>query len=39
MIRMFIPLILGASLYGAHLVETAWSKANRHHITHSCGGC
>lgn len=39
MIRAFIPLIVIAALYGAHLTETAWSKVNRHQITHSCGSC
>ena len=39
MSRMILPLILGVTLFGAHLTETAWSKANRHQLTHSCGAC
>ena len=39
MIRLILPLIVGAALFGAHLTETAWSKANAHHIAHSCGAC
>lgn len=39
MIRMFIPLILAATLYGAHLTETAWSKVNHHQIRATCGAC
>lgn len=39
MSRMILPLILGVTLFGAHLAETAWSKVTRHQITHSCGAC
>ena len=38
MIRLAI-LILAVVLFGAHLTETAWSKATRHQLTHSCGAC
>lgn len=37
--RMILPLILGVTLYSAHLTETAWSKANHHQIHTSCGAC
>lgn len=39
MSRPILPLILGATLFGAHLTETAWSKVNHHHLTHQCGSC
>lgn len=39
MSRMILPLMLGATLYGAHLTEIAWSKVNRHQLTHQCGAC
>ena len=39
MIRLILPLILGVSLFGAHLTEAAWSKVNHHLITHQCGAC
>lgn len=39
MSRLILPLILTATLYGAHLTETAWSKVNHHHVAHSCGAC
>ena len=39
MIRLILPLILGVTLFGAHLTETAWSKVNRHQLTHQCGAC
>lgn len=39
MSRLILPLILGVTLYGAHLTETAWSKVNRHQLTHQCGSC
>ena len=39
MIRLILPLILAAALFGAHLTETAWSKMNHHRITHDCGSC
>lgn len=39
MIRLTLPLILAAALFGAHLTETAWSKVNHHQLTHQCGGC
>ena len=38
-LALTLPLILAASLYGAALTETAWSKATRHQLTHSCGAC
>jgi hypothetical protein len=39
MIRLTIPLILAAALFGAHLTETAWSKVNHHQIHTTCGAC